>query len=643
MTKRIKRIAALIIARILLVCVSFASLAEGTEEIVENIETEAAGEGSFADAQDDIAEESVQEESIVEEEADEDTNTEETAEEDTEAARNEETAEQTEEIAEDTDEEESFDFAHDDTTDTRDDVEDAQDDTADAQNDTVDVQDDTEDAQDDEDELDGYVYDEEEEYEELSDDAGYIDPEVVKQYVPEVTEDLIAESDRFVAEEENGNTEETVTVTRAWITVKTGEAVIGNTMTLSANADPELNGDIRWEIRDEQWEENVWQKIGSGEQVNIEILAENADDMIRFVMADGTVSEIFEINAEEGSVDYAQEDTDEEADGETEEAEAGLTEEEQTEEASGTEETEETAEERSFDSAQDDIEDAQDDTADAQDDGEGSLDYARDDTTDAEETEAATIRAWATMSEEDGAVKLNANADPELTGVCTWQTLTEEGKWQRIGYGDSVVVEGEGTYRFVMQDGTVSEEYVTGGAQDERSFDFAQDDNVDAQDDTADAQDDSDEEAEERSLDYARDDTVDGQDDSDEEAVEEITAETTEETVEEQTEVQEETEEETAEEAEEAVVPELPEDRKVSIASTWDDEEPGFGSTAHFTAELEKYEGLQYTLQWMKSTDDVNWEAIEGETGETMDLVITEDNYLCYWRVEVHVTGIYTD
>ena len=633
MTKRIKRIAALIIAGILLVCVSFASMAEGTEEIVENAETEAAGEGSFDFEQDDIEEESVQEESIVEEEAYEDTNAAENAEEDTETARNEETAEQTEDIAEEADEEESFDFAQDDTTDTRDDVEDTQDDTADAQDDSVNVQDDTEDAQDDEDELDGYVYDEEEEYEELSDDAGYIDPEVVKQYVPEVTEDLIAESDRFVAEEEDGNTEETVTVTRAWITVKTGEAVIGNTMTLSANADPELNVDIRWEIRDEQWEENVWQKIGSGKQVNIEILPENADDMIRFVMADGTVSEIFEINGEERSFDFAQDDTCEEADEETEEAEAGLTEEEQTEEASGVEET---VEEGSLDFARDDSEDAQDDTAGSQDDTaeeaeERSFDSAHDD--NEEETETATIRAWATVSEEDGAVKLNANADPELTGVCTWQTLTEEGKWQRIGYGDSVVVEGEGTYRFVMQDGTVSEEYVTGGTQDERSFDFAQDDME-----------------EEGSLDFARDDTVDDQDDSDEEAdgeaeaaegtteeaVEEITAETAEETVEEQTEVQE-------EEAEEAVIPELPEDRKVSIAITWDDEEPGFGSTAHFIAELEKYEGLQYTLQWMKSTDDVNWEAIEGETGETMDLVITEDNYLCYWRVEVHVTGIYTD
>jgi len=51
------------------------------------------------------------------------------------------------------------------------------------------------------------------------------------------------------------------------------------------------------------------------------------------------------------------------------------------------------------------------------------------------------------------------------------------------------------------------------------------------------------------------------------------------------------------------------------------------------------YEGLDYSLQWQYSTDGENWTDVEGETGEKMDVVVTEENDLYYWRivVDIHV------
>ena len=60
---------------------------------------------------------------------------------------------------------------------------------------------------------------------------------------------------------------------------------------------------------------------------------------------------------------------------------------------------------------------------------------------------------------------------------------------------------------------------------------------------------------------------------------------------------------------------------------------------AHFTAELSGYEELNYTVQWITSTDNENWTEVEGASGETMDVVVTEENYRNYWRIRVHIEG----
>ena len=84
----------------------------------------------------------------------------------------------------------------------------------------------------------------------------------------------------------------------------------------------------------------------------------------------------------------------------------------------------------------------------------------------------------------------------------------------------------------------------------------------------------------------------------------------------------------------------LPDNRKVSIDLAWEDEEdPGFGSVALLTATLEGYDELDYTLQWVYSEDQENWTMLEGANEAELRVTASEENYLYYWRVEVHVDG----
>ncbi len=65
--------------------------------------------------------------------------------------------------------------------------------------------------------------------------------------------------------------------------------------------------------------------------------------------------------------------------------------------------------------------------------------------------------------------------------------------------------------------------------------------------------------------------------------------------------------------------------------------EPVIGDTAHFKAILEGYDGLQYTMQWQYSPDDITWTDIPNETKATMDVVVTPENNIVYWRILVYV------
>ena len=423
MTKRIKRIAAWIMAGILLVCISFTALAEETNEIVEeNTEVTEATETQepaaepasepTAEEPAEVISEPVTEEvaapevvetvsepvaETVEEPAAAEPAQQETV---TEAPKAEETAEQTE------------------------------------------VYNQPEGMENQEEEEEEY---DESELVELGDDAGYVDPELISQYIPEVTEELKASSDIFADDteetNEDGNAEQ---VKRAWIETEDNEKLyFGETVVLLAKAEPELNGNVRWEIRDDRWEEEIWEPFGEGERLELDVTEAIAGLQIRFVLEDGMISEDFLLNATEKpeGVDEAAENTET-----AEEASEELNTE--------ANETDETAADLNAET-----EDADAETADEE-------------ASDEEEPENEITRAWITASIEGEAqigdvVMLTANAEPEMTGVNIWETRsneTEEDAWQRIGYGDAVTVEVTeeniyNAYRFVMQDGPVSEEY----------------------------------------------------------------------------------------------------------------------------------------------------------------------------------------
>ena len=79
--------------------------------------------------------------------------------------------------------------------------------------------------------------------------------------------------------------------------------------------------------------------------------------------------------------------------------------------------------------------------------------------------------------------------------------------------------------------------------------------------------------------------------------------------------------------------------RSITVNVTWDTPHPIIGDTAHFSAVLEGYDGLPITMQWQYSPDRNNWIDLKGETRETMDVVVTKENNLVYWRIVVYVEG----
>ena len=78
-------------------------------------------------------------------------------------------------------------------------------------------------------------------------------------------------------------------------------------------------------------------------------------------------------------------------------------------------------------------------------------------------------------------------------------------------------------------------------------------------------------------------------------------------------------------------------ERSIDYELTWDTDDPVIGDTAHFNAKLIGYEGLTYTLQWQMSQDKVHWTDIEGETNNTMDIIITPERNETYWRLTVYL------
>lgn len=81
----------------------------------------------------------------------------------------------------------------------------------------------------------------------------------------------------------------------------------------------------------------------------------------------------------------------------------------------------------------------------------------------------------------------------------------------------------------------------------------------------------------------------------------------------------------------------LPTERNAVISISWDDENPGYGSVAHFHAELIGYEETRYTLQWQWSSDGSDWTDVENATSENMDIIYSRENGDYSWRILVDI------
>ena len=291
--------------------------------------------------------------------------------------------------------------------------------------------------------------------------------------------------------------------------------------------------------------------------------------------------------------------------------------------------------------------------------------------------ETVAIRYWVSGLENDiqpgDTVTLKANADIELDGIPTWQVRNdqvEEGKWKRIGYGDHITVEiAEGNeYRFVMQDGALSEVLQLHITKAEPSEETTEEETAEEAEETEDNEDieeteetketeeteetekteeteqpeEVNEDGEPEEPETAEEDTETSEpgEEPEEEPVEEpVDEEPTEEKAEEQEPAEEPEEEQTEEEPAEEEQPEVEEkpERHITVDVVWDVPDPVIGDTAHFVAILEGYEELQYTIQWQYSPDEEIWFDIPYATEPTMDVVVTEENNEVFWRILVFV------
>lgn len=81
-------------------------------------------------------------------------------------------------------------------------------------------------------------------------------------------------------------------------------------------------------------------------------------------------------------------------------------------------------------------------------------------------------------------------------------------------------------------------------------------------------------------------------------------------------------------------------DRYIDIYAAWEGERLYFGEEATLIAVLHGYDNMIYTVQWQYSKDNAEWHDLEGADALRHTLVVTEDNYLNYWRIAVIISGV---
>lgn len=72
----------------------------------------------------------------------------------------------------------------------------------------------------------------------------------------------------------------------------------------------------------------------------------------------------------------------------------------------------------------------------------------------------------------------------------------------------------------------------------------------------------------------------------------------------------------------------------VNVSSNVDDaDELNLGDKITLTADVQGYEGVNYTFQWQSSVDNENWENVSGANSGNYTFTLTEETSQNYWRV----------
>jgi len=388
-----------------------------------------------------------------------------------------------------------------------------------------------------------------------------------------------------------------------------GQAIrVGEQAVLIAESESEIAGVITWEVLDETREEDPWIVIGLGKRLVVDVTEETLNGQLRFVLEDGTASEIFVMK-------------------ETEESEEQLQEtEEQTVENRVEEKTAEKAEET----------EAQTEIRNNEEIAETPVNQeAVNNAAAVEEQVEEPVRAWVSAEIENNTVALTAQADVELDENIVWQMkVNDDAEWRNIWYGKTCSLEltdenANSVIRFKTVDKVFSEEFCL--TVQEPEVEETELEETEAEE--TEIEELEDEELEDEELEDEETETEEADDEEQESEAEETEIEEPE--IEEQETEEEEMEAEEDEELADEEASLLPEERSVTFTITGDEEELHLGDVAHFNAELVGYEELDYTIQWQMSEDNENWEDIPEANEMQMDLVLTEENSSLFWRVTV--------
>lgn len=83
-------------------------------------------------------------------------------------------------------------------------------------------------------------------------------------------------------------------------------------------------------------------------------------------------------------------------------------------------------------------------------------------------------------------------------------------------------------------------------------------------------------------------------------------------------------------------------DRSIRIFAKWNEDKAlEVGDKIVLTAVLHGYEGLEYEIQWqVADSSNGEWKDIAGENDTTYTIELDADNYSCFYRATVIITGL---